>query len=97
MSFEGKNLYGQYIDYSEKKKWPKGFICPYTGTIFYNIRIYYDKEIIIPRKLPPKIIDLTVLLSKPICRLQPWVILKELHLKLSKIMKFLYYFLKLIN
>ena len=23
-----------------KKKWPKGFICPYTGTIFYNIRIY---------------------------------------------------------
>ena len=37
MSFEGKNWYGQYIDYSEKKKWPKGFICPYTGTIFYNI------------------------------------------------------------
>ena len=33
MSFEGKNLYGQYIDYSEKKNGP-------TGTIFYNIRIY---------------------------------------------------------
>ena len=67
-------------------------------TNFYGFSTcLYDKEIIIPRKLPPKIIDLTVLLSKPICRLQPWVILKELHLKLSKIMKFLYYFLKLIN
>ena len=24
MSFEGKNLYGQYIDYSEKKKMAQG-------------------------------------------------------------------------
>ena len=24
---------GQNIDYSEKRKWPKGFICPCTGVI----------------------------------------------------------------
>ena len=29
---------GQDIDYPEEKKWSQGFICPYTGTIFYNIQ-----------------------------------------------------------
>ena len=53
MSFEGKNLYGQYIDYSEKKKWPKGFICPYTGTIFYNIRIYSRSQVSVYRTIGP--------------------------------------------
>ena len=26
---------GQDIDYSEEKKWPQCFICPYTGAIFH--------------------------------------------------------------
>ena len=53
MSFEGKNLYGQYIDYSEKKKWPKGFICPYTWTIFYNICIYSRSQVSVYRTIGP--------------------------------------------
>ena len=55
MSFEGKDLYGQYmyIDYSEQKKWPKGFFCPYTGTIFYNIRIYSRSQVSVYRTIGP--------------------------------------------
>ena len=53
MPFEGKNLYGQYIDYSEKKKWPKGFICPYAGTIFYIIRIYSRSQVSVYRTIGP--------------------------------------------
>ena len=52
MSFEGKNLYGQYIDYSETK-WPKGFICPYTGTIFYIIRMYSRSQVSVYRTIGP--------------------------------------------
>ena len=53
LSFEGKNLYGQYIDYSEKK-WHKGFICPYnTGTIFYIIRIYSRSQVSVYRTIGP--------------------------------------------
>ena len=29
----------QNIDYSEKRKWPKGFICPCTGVKYHNIQI----------------------------------------------------------
>ena len=29
---------GQTIDYSEKRKWPKGFICPCTGVKYHNIQ-----------------------------------------------------------
>ena len=29
---------GQNIDYSEKKKPPKGFICPCTGVKYHNIQ-----------------------------------------------------------
>ena len=29
---------GQNIDYSEKRKRPKGFICPCTGVIYHNIQ-----------------------------------------------------------
>ena len=29
---------GQNIDYSEKRKWPKGFICPCTGVKYHNIQ-----------------------------------------------------------
>ena len=55
-SFEGKNLYGQYIDYSEGKKWPKGFICPYTGTIFYNIHIYSRSQVSVYRTIGPLVL-----------------------------------------
>ena len=53
MSFEEKNLYGEYIDYSGEKKWPKGFICPYTGTIFYYIRIYSRSQVRVYRTIGP--------------------------------------------
>ena len=29
---------GQNIDYSEKRKWPKGFICHCTGVKYHNIQ-----------------------------------------------------------
>ena len=29
---------GHNIDYSEKRKWPKGFICPCTGVKYHNIQ-----------------------------------------------------------
>ena len=43
MSFEGKSLSrklanGQNIEDSEKRKWPKGFICPCTGVKYHNIQ-----------------------------------------------------------
>ena len=42
MSFEGKASWklanGQNIDYSEKRKWPKGVICPCTGVKYHNIQ-----------------------------------------------------------
>ena len=39
-----------------KKKWPKGFICPYTGTIFYNIRIYSRSQVSIYRTIGPLVL-----------------------------------------
>ena len=30
---------GQNIEDSEKRKWPKGFICPCTGVKYHNIQI----------------------------------------------------------
>ena len=36
-----------------KKKWPKGFICPYTGTIFCNIRIYSRSQVSVYRTIGP--------------------------------------------
>ena len=56
MSFEGKNVYGQYIDYFEKNIWPKGFICPYTGTILYNIRIYSRSQVSVYRTIGPLVL-----------------------------------------
>ena len=52
-------MYGQYIDYSEKKKkeWPKGFIYPYTGTIFYNIRIYSRSQVSVYKTIGPLVQD----------------------------------------
>ena len=32
---------GQNIDYSEKRKWPKGFICPCTGVKYNNSQTCY--------------------------------------------------------
>ena len=40
-----------------KKKWPKGFICPYTGTIFYNIRIYSRSQVSVYRTIGPLVSD----------------------------------------
>ena len=37
MLFEGENQ--QDIHYSEKRKWPKGFICPCTGVKYHYIQI----------------------------------------------------------
>ena len=34
-----KSANGHNIDYSEKRKWPKGFICPCTGVKYHNIQI----------------------------------------------------------
>ena len=56
MLFEGKYLYGQYIDCSEEKKWPKGFICPYTWTIFYNICIYSRSQVSVYRTIGPLVL-----------------------------------------
>ena len=39
-----------------KKKWPKGFICPYTGTIFYNIRIYSRSLVSVYRTIGPLVL-----------------------------------------
>ena len=38
---------GQNIDYSEKRKWPKGFICPCTGvkSIIFKYVYWYMKQI----------------------------------------------------
>ena len=35
------------------KKWPKGFICPNTGTIFYNICIYSRSRVSVYRTIGP--------------------------------------------
>ena len=52
MSFEGKNLYGQYIDYSEKKM-AQGLHLPLYGTIFYNIGIYSRSQVSVYRTIGP--------------------------------------------
>ena len=37
-----------------KNKWPKGFICPYNGTIFYNIfSIYSRSKVSVYRTIGP--------------------------------------------
>ena len=40
---------GQDIDYFEEKKWPQGFICPFTGVFVHNIQtcllVWYIQEI----------------------------------------------------
>ena len=59
--------YGQYIDYSEKKKWPKGFICPYTETIFYIIRIYSRSQVSVYRTIGPLVAySLALFLNSPV-------------------------------
>ena len=37
----------------KKKKWPKGFICTYTGTVFYNIHIYSRCQVSVYRTIGP--------------------------------------------
>ena len=53
-----------------KRKWPKGFICPYTGTIFCNIRIYSRSQVSVYRTIGP-----LVLIFAPKHRL--WVLVTE--------------------
>ena len=36
---------GQNIDYFEKRKWPKGFICPCTGVIIFKHVYWYMQQI----------------------------------------------------
>ena len=55
MSFEGKILYGQYIDYSGKKM-AQGLHLPHTGTIFYNIRIYSRSQVSVYRTIGPLVL-----------------------------------------
>ena len=43
-----------------KKKWPKGVICPYTRTIFYNIRIYSRSQVSIYRTIGPLVVEFLV-------------------------------------
>ena len=43
-----------------RKKWPKGFICPYTGTIFYIIRIYSRSQVSVYRTIGPLVLSLGV-------------------------------------
>ena len=52
MSFEGKNLHGQYIDYSEKNNGPRASPAP-IRTIFYNIRIYSRSQVSVYRTIGP--------------------------------------------
>ena len=56
MSFEGKNVYGQYIDYSEEKKLAQGLHLPLYGTIFYNIRIYSRSQVSVYRTIGPLVV-----------------------------------------
>ena len=42
MSLEGKNLYGQYIDYSEKKNGPRASSAPILG--LFSISFVYDSS-----------------------------------------------------
>ena len=62
MSFEEKNLYGQYIDYSEKIMAQGLHTCPYTGTIFYNIRIYSRSQVSVYRTIGPLVMFFLFLL-----------------------------------
>ena len=53
MSFEEKNLYGQYIDNSEKNYGPRASPAPILGLIFYNIRIYSRCQVSVYRTIGP--------------------------------------------
>ena len=55
-----------------EKKWPKGFICPYTGTIFYNIRIYSRSQVSVYRTIGPlvycaTIVNLSLYVKNAVC------------------------------
>ena len=60
----------------KKKKWPKGFICPYTGTIFYIIRIYSRSQVSVYRTIGP-------LVGFPTRRLIFWTWFKGLQNRFS--------------
>ena len=49
----GKFANGQNIDYSEKRKWPKGFICPCTGVKYHNIQKCSRSQVSVYRTIGP--------------------------------------------
>ena len=53
---KGKTCMDSILIILKKKKWPKGFICPYTGTIFYNIRIYSSSQVSVYRTIGPLVL-----------------------------------------
>ena len=50
---------GQNIDYSEKRRWPKGFICPCTGVKYHNIQTC-KSQVSIYRTIGPLVIQGTI-------------------------------------
>ena len=59
---KGKTCMDSILIILKKKKWPKGFICPFTGTIFYNIRIYSRSQVSVYRTIGPLVLQFHQLL-----------------------------------
>ena len=61
MSFEEKSQQdiGKWtnIDYSEKRKWPKGIICPCTGVIYMFIGICSRSQVSVYRTIGPLVLQ----------------------------------------
>ena len=58
---------GQNIDYSEKRKWPKGFICPCTGVKYHNIQtcllVYMQQtQVSVYRTIGPLVYNLNIVI-----------------------------------
>ena len=59
----GKLADGQNIDDSEKRKWPKGFICPCTGVSNMFIGICSRSQVSVYRTIGPLVIFLKLAVS----------------------------------
>ena len=78
MSFEGKSSRklsnGQTTDYSGKRKWPKGFMCPCTGVKYHNIQMFISicsrSQVSVYRTIGPLV---TILLEKIFEGLVPYM------------------------
>ena len=47
---------GQNIEDSEKRKWPKGFICPCTGVKYHNIQTCLRSQVSVYRTIGPLVV-----------------------------------------